>query len=147
MGSSVLLGGELMFPSEYIKAIEFKGRDVTLTIATIVREKVPRQSGSKDECIVVRFKETPKKIILNKTNAASIAALYGPEAEKWAGQRVTFYPTKTLCGREMMDCIRVRDKVAQKPGPKPKVPDSTPAEADIEPVPFPEAEEVASAVV
>jgi len=34
----------------------------------------------------------PRGLVLNKTNAKSIAALYGAETDKWIGQPVILFP-------------------------------------------------------
>lgn len=101
----------LMFPTEYLAAPEFKGKDVTLTVKSISVEDLPLAGTSdKERRPVVRFAETPKKWVLNKTCAKVLARLYGNETASWVGKRVTLYPTTTKFGRETVDCIRVRDK-------------------------------------
>lgn len=115
MATKVTLGGKLIFPSEYLAAIEFKGKDVALTIKEIKVQELKMAGGKVDVKPVVFFEETEKKLILNKTNAASIAELYGTEASKWVGKRVKLYPSRTQCGAEMVDCIRVRN---EEPAPK-----------------------------
>lgn len=124
MASKVTLGGELLFPNDYVSAVEFKGRDVTLTITDVQREELRIRGGKSEVKPVVYFRETPKKLVCNKTNADSIAIMYGNEASEWIGKRVTLYPTKTQCGRETVDCIRVREKIPAgkaPPAPQPEV--------------------------
>ena len=118
--NKVLLGGKLMFPSDYVAAIEFQGRDVTLTIAKIEMENLRRQGGGVDRKPIIMFGETKKKLVLNKTNASSIASMHGCKAEDWIGKKVTLYPTKTQCGRDTVDCIRVRENVREQTGPIPE---------------------------
>jgi len=108
--SKVTLNGELAVPSDYLAAVEFKGRDVTLTISAVSKESLQMIDGSKKAKMVIRFEKTAKKLVCNKTNADSIAQLYGPEADKWTGKRVTFYPTRCLAFGEMVECVRVREK-------------------------------------
>ena len=111
MGKKVTLGGELMFPSEYLAAVEFKGRDVTLTIKSVAMENLRMRDGSTEAKPVLSFAETEKRLVLNKTNADSIAHLYGHEAKAWIRKRVSLYPTQARFGRETVDAIRVREKV------------------------------------
>lgn len=125
MSVKVLLHGELMFPSEYLAAVEFKGRDVTLTISGVERQELVMKGNKKDTKPVLTFRETPKKLICNKTNAGSIAEMYGRDAENWVGKRVTFYPTKTTCGRETVDCVRVREKKPAASAPAGDILDGT----------------------
>lgn len=122
--SKVKLGDELMFPSEYLAAVEFKGRDVTLTIKDIRKEDLKLRGGKSERKPVIYFHETAKKLVCNVTNGDSIAAMYGSQAKDWVGKRITLYPTKTTCGRDTVDCIRVRETVpaaksapAQQPTP------------------------------
>lgn len=114
--TKVTLGGELMFPSDFLSAVEFKGRDVTLTIKVVQKEDLQIKGGKKERKPVIYFDETPKKLVCNPTNGDSIAQLYGNEAKAWAGKRVTLYPTKTMFGRETVDCIRVREKAPPAKG-------------------------------
>lgn len=109
MASRVTLNGELMFPNDYLNAIEFKGKDVKLTISAVSKEMLKKKSGQNKAEMVIRFNRTPKKLVCNKTNADAIANLYGPEAKAWVGKEVTLYPTRCLAFGDMVDCIRVRE--------------------------------------
>lgn len=115
MGCKVLLAGKLMFPSDYVSAVEFKGRDVTLTIKSVTVENLKLRGGTSERKPVVHFAETKKRLVLNKTNADSIAQEHGTDADKWLGKKITLYPTKTQCGRDMVDCIRVREPKGRRP--------------------------------
>ena len=106
-----------MFPTDYLAAAEFRGKDVTLTIKSVSMEDLPIAGRSdKERRPVVRFEETPKKLVLNKTNAKSIAKLHGPQTSDWCGERVTLYPTTTKFGSEVVECVRVRDSKPAKAG-------------------------------
>lgn len=117
--TKALLGGKLMFPSEFVAAVEFGGRDVTLTIAAVALEDMRIKGAKKEKKPVLSFKETKKRLVLNKTNAGTIADLYGSKAEEWPGHKVTLYPTKTECGGDTVDCIRVRARVPGSATPPP----------------------------
>jgi hypothetical protein len=73
------------------------------------------KGGASEQKPVLAFNGTEKKLVLNKTNAASIATIYGDRAEEWVGKRITVYPSKTQCGRDMVDCVRVRERVPAEP--------------------------------
>jgi hypothetical protein len=130
--TKVLLGGKLLHPSNFVAAVEFGGKDVTLTIASVQIEQLQRQGG-KDNKPTLAFKETRKKLVLNKTNAGTIADMYGTRAEEWIGKRVTFYPAKTGFGGETVDCIRVRSRVPGSSAPPPPQAVVDPPEAEDEP--------------
>lgn len=106
----VTLGGELMFPSDYLAAVEFKGKEYWLTISAITREALPMKGEGETRKTVMRFKETKKKLIINATNADVIAQLYGTKAEDWIGKRIALYPTQCMAFGEMVDCLRIREK-------------------------------------
>ena len=110
--SKVLLNNELMFPSDYLAAVELGGRDVTLTIKSVKREKLTMTGGATETKPVLFFentKDSDKRLILNKTNASTIQQLYGSTAEDWIGQKITLYATTTKFGNETVDCIRIRN--------------------------------------
>jgi hypothetical protein len=50
-------------------------------------------------------------LLLNKTNAKTIAQLYGNKPALWAGKLITLYPTQTEMAGDTVDCIRVRNSV------------------------------------
>src|SRR5687768_16466816 len=105
-----------MFPTEYLAAPEFSGSDVALTVKSVSVDELPLAGTSKTEKRpVVRFVETDKKLVLNKTNAKTIAKLLGVQTKDWVGKRIALYPTTTAYGKETVECIRVRDKL---PPPK-----------------------------
>jgi hypothetical protein len=85
-----------MFPSRFIKAGEFEGRPVTLTIGTVEREGLEREDGHEDMAAILAFTEKrkngdPIQMVLNKTNAQAIFAMW-PDTDDWVGKHVTFFP-------------------------------------------------------
>jgi hypothetical protein len=93
------------FPSKYLKAEDLKGKNVTVTIEQVNKEKVGPMKESKP---VISFVNTLKKMVLNKTNAATIAKLYGEETGEWMGKRIILYPKETEFQGEMVLAVRVR---------------------------------------
>lgn len=110
----------LLFPSDYLAAPDLRGKDATLTIRRVLVEDLKTKEGTEKKGIVY-FEETKakadqdgtkeKRLVLNKTNAKTIAKMYGNEIEKWAGCRVTLFPTTTPAFGETVDCIRIRPQV------------------------------------
>lgn len=99
---------DLMFPSLYLKAVDFKGQEVTLTITTVKRDKLQTTTGQLDK-YVLTFKETEKMFVLNKTNAKALAKhLNEPKAINWPGHTVTLKPTECEAFGEIVECIRVK---------------------------------------
>ena len=111
MSVNVTLAGQLLYPSEYVGAADLKGRDVTLTISSVEVADLQMHGGKVQKKPVVHFVRTDKKLVMNKTNAGTIAGLYGGEVTTWAGKKITLYPAKCRCGGSTVDCVRVRDAV------------------------------------
>jgi len=91
------------FPSQYLKAGDLQGHSVAVSI-----EKVGEETVGEDLKPVVYFNGKDKGLVLNKTNAMTIAARYGPETEGWANAEIELYPDKTNFQGQMVDCLRVR---------------------------------------
>jgi hypothetical protein len=97
------------FPNRFLKASDLNG-NVTVTIKSAELEEIGFDQERK---LVLSFAGTNKAMVLNKTNASTIAKLYGEETDDWSGKRIT------LCAREvefqgsMTSALRV---LAQKPG-------------------------------
>ena len=104
----VTLKGKLLYPNEYLAAVEFGGKDVTLTIKALQKDELRVPNGENEIKPVLHFVETAKKLVVNKTNLRSIGSLLGSEADDWKGKRVTLYPTQCQSFGETVDCIRVR---------------------------------------
>lgn len=100
---------DLMFPSAYLRAADFEGKAVTLTITEVHRDQLRLTSGAKAEKYVLSFKETDKMFVLNKTNAKAIAKmLHEPKAINWPGAKITLEPTTCEAFGEIVACIRVQ---------------------------------------
>jgi hypothetical protein len=86
------------------------GKDKTVIIDHVVREMITSNGGKKEECSVCYLKGD-KPLILNATNSKSVAALYGPYVEDWAGQQITLYAATTRLAGETVECLRIRKDV------------------------------------
>ncbi len=95
-----------MYPGRFLKAGEFKGRDVNLTIVKAQLDELEGNKGTETKGVLT-FAETPKQLVLNKTNGLCIRAMFGRKVPDWVGKRVTFYPAKI--DSDMADiAVRVR---------------------------------------
>lgn len=93
------------FPSSYLKAADLKGKPVALTI-----KEVKLQDVGDDRKLVVYFKGTEKSLVLNKTNANSIAVVTGSEdTDDWTGKKITLYPMKTEYQGKRVPAIRIEE--------------------------------------
>lgn len=114
---NVTMGGALLYPTEYMSAVEFRGQDVNLTIKMARKEELPTEDGDKVAKEILYFVETDKKLVACRTSMRKIAAVLElTETDRWPGHRITLFPTTCLCFGNTVDCIRVRDS---KPGIKP----------------------------
>jgi len=101
---------DLMFPSRYLKAADLQEKPMPLTIEQVLRDQVRMTNGALTEKYILRFKETDKELILNKTNAKAIAKLLRePKAVNWAGSVIVLKPTTCEAFGEIVDCIRVKE--------------------------------------
>ena len=88
------------------------GEDVNVVIDYVIREVITGTGGKKEECSVAHLKGGVKPFILNSTNSKSIAKLYGPYIEDWAGKAITLYATTTKLAGDTVECLRIRPQVA-----------------------------------
>lgn len=101
------------FPSRYLKAGDLKNKKVALTIVKVETDTIGDESK-----LVVYFKGTDKGLVLNKTNANSIAVVTNSEdTDDWAGKKITLYPTKVEFQGKRVAAIRIEepDEVLEEP--------------------------------
>lgn len=100
--------------TDYIGAYAIpEGEDLTVRIEYVQVEEVHGAQGKKDMCSVAHLKGH-KPMILNVTNSKSIAKLYGPYIEDWAGKPITLFASTTRLAGETVECLRIRPKVAER---------------------------------
>ena len=58
--------------------------------------------------IILRFEETDKGFVLNKTNARRIADMYGPDTDAWVGKKITLAAEDTEFGGKSVKGTRVQ---------------------------------------
>jgi hypothetical protein len=94
---------------DYLGAYSLEaGKDMVLTIGSVKREMITGTGGKKEECPVCHWKEDQKPMILNVTNMKTIAKMYGPYIEQWAGKRIQIYASTTKFGGDVVECLRIR---------------------------------------
>ena len=113
-----------LYDSEYIGHWDLEGRDVVVTIEKVSGGELVGNGGRKSRKPILYFAGKQKGMVCNKTNGRTIASLYGPKVESWAGKRITLFTSTARdpsSGSEV-ECIRVRPQVP--PPPKPAEPKS-----------------------
>ncbi len=80
-----------LYPARFLKAGEFAGKEVTLTVAGVTIEELEGDKGKQSKGIL-SFKETPKLLVLNKTNGLCIKGMFGRDTGAWIGKRLTLFP-------------------------------------------------------
>lgn len=115
------------FPSNYLKAADLQNKTVKLTIRTVIEEKM----GS-DIRPVLYFQGKDKGMVLNKTNAMTIAQMFGPETDNWNGGTIEVFPAFVDYQGKQVQGLRVRMPVQQQaPAARPAAaPARQPAPAD-----------------
>jgi hypothetical protein len=93
------------FPSKYLRAADLDGRQVTVEIAHVELEEVGTGEEPKP---VLYFQGKAKGVVLNKTNANTIASAYGDDTESWAGQHVTLFSAHVDFQGRSVEAIRVK---------------------------------------
>jgi hypothetical protein len=94
--------------NKFLKAPDLKGRKIAVRIESYTVEDFKDMRGGSKRQIVLKFRGAQKVLGLNKINTRMIASMYGEEADRWIGQEIILYPTKTqsVTG-EIVDCVRI----------------------------------------
>ena len=99
---------------DYLGAYSFdeapdgKTLDKILTIKSVANETVTGPEGS-ETCMVMRWAEQEKPLIVNATNAKQIQKLLKtPYIEEWAGHKIQLFATQVKAFGEMTEAVRVR---------------------------------------
>lgn len=105
-------------PGKYIggwELVDDRGepKDYTLQIERVVADRLTLPGTSKSERKpIVHFKGSKKPLACNKTNAKTIAAMYGNDTTSWVGKRVTlYYDASVQMKGERVGGIRIRPTV------------------------------------
>lgn len=91
-----------LYPGRFLKAVDFKGKPVTLKISEVKTEELVGDKGPQVKG-VISFERTEKQWALNKTNGICLKEMFGRKVQEWVGRRVTLFPSQW----DGEDCIRV----------------------------------------
>ncbi len=97
------------FKGNFIEALHVTGKDASLTIAGYDRPDTIKSADKKlIDKPILRFQETDKGLILNKTNARTIGLAHGNEMDEWTGKKVTLFATTCEAFGDRVPCVRIR---------------------------------------
>jgi hypothetical protein len=82
-----------LYPGRFLKAGNFDGKRVTLTIKDYDREMLEGDDGAKSKAIIT-FAETPRQLVACKTNGLCLRAMFGSDLTQWVGKRVILFPSE-----------------------------------------------------
>lgn len=91
------------FPSKYLKASDLQGRQVTVKMGRVEEEKI-----GDDQKPILYFQGKDRGVVLNKTNANNIAAIYGCETEDWYGKEITLVEAMVDFQGKSVPAIRMK---------------------------------------
>jgi arabinogalactan endo-1,4-beta-galactosidase len=97
------------FPSKYLKAADLQGKQVK-----VVMSHVETETMGDDNRPVLYFQGKEKGLVLNKTNANSISAVYGDDTDDWRGREIVLIEAMVDFQGKTMAAIRCRVS-ARKP--------------------------------
>ena len=92
--------------SDHLKAGDLQGKRHRLTIKSYEIGEFKRGDGSPERKIIVAFDQTPKTLVLNKTNANRIREMNGNNIDDWIGRDIQIQPEKVDFQGELVDGIR-----------------------------------------
>lgn len=83
-----------LYPGRFLKAGNFNGQKVTLTIKDYDLETLEGENGEKKAKAIIHFEETPRSLVACKTNGLCLKAMFGPELTQWVGKKVFLFPAE-----------------------------------------------------
>ena len=102
-----------MFPSRFVKAADLDGQKTTTKIAGVVSEQMP-DGKSKP---ALKFIGGDKMLVMNRTNAETLARAYGDDTDNWTGKPVTLKPAVTMFQGKEVECVRLEVPAGPVPAP------------------------------
>lgn len=94
-----------VYASKHLNAFDLNGET---HVVTITREEMVKFPDDEDEKPIIYFEGWEKGLVVNKTNAKTIAGLYGQHTEGWVGKQVELYSTIVDFRGQPTPAIRVR---------------------------------------
>ena len=91
----------------YYKAADI-AQPLKLTIKVADEAEFGKEGEASKKKIALSFVESDKTLVLNKSNAVSLASIFGnTDAMAWAGKKITLFKTKVKFQGNYVDSIQV----------------------------------------
>ena len=110
-----------LYPSRYLKPADIDDDDLVLTIDKVLVEEMGFVDR-KETKPVLYFRNLDKVLVLNRTNANTIANLYGDQLSNWTGKQVSLFIAEVNFQGKVMPGIRIRSRI---PTSSPEIPASS----------------------
>ena len=104
-----------VFPSKYLKAEDdlFNNGEVVATIKDVQLDNLKNREGREENKPIMYFRELPKGMVVNKTNWAICAKLFGSDdSDDWLGEKVALVTVEVDAFGDVVRAIRIKP---QKP--------------------------------
>lgn len=105
----------VLFPSDYLKCADLKGRNVNVTITGITVDAVPMTGGKKEKKLVLTLAKTRKKFIAGKTNGYCLGLLFSSDLRACVGKQITLCPDVDVFGGADVATIRIAGSPSATP--------------------------------
>jgi len=105
----------------YLGSWDIPSSGIKVTINRVFQAEIFNQTkNAKEHCMLMKFSEGYKPMVVNKTNGKTMQKLTGtPYIEKWAGQRIEIKTERIKAFGEMVDALRI-SKTAPQAESKPQ---------------------------
>ncbi len=90
------------YANNFFRADDFDKVGRVLTIFSVEMEQV-----GKEEKLTIHFVDEDKTLPVNKTNALSIAELYGDDTDDWCDKEIRIFRDITMFNGKRVSCMRV----------------------------------------
>lgn len=100
-----------VFESKYLKASDLNGKKIKLTVSDVSTDTF-ENNGKQETKLILSFAGKKKGMVLNKTNAMSLAGAWGPETDGWEGKECAVFPAKVPFQGQMVDALRIEPVLA-----------------------------------
>jgi hypothetical protein len=92
------------YPSRWLKVADLPDKNAIYTISDVSAEQVGEDQKQK---LVLKFKESTKDMILNKTNGSTLTDLYGANPNDWITKRISLFTEPVTYRGKVIMAIRI----------------------------------------